>query len=49
MSVLTLLTEYLARSMVRNALIVGTLIALCASLTGTTIVLKRLSFIGDGL
>lgn len=49
MSVLTLLTEYLSRSMVRNALIVGTLIALCASLLGTTIVLKRLSFIGDGL
>ena len=35
--------------MVRNALIVGVLIALCASLLGTTIVLKRLSFIGDGL
>ena len=49
MSVLTMLTEYLARPMVRNALIVGTLIALCASLLGTTIVLKRLSFIGDGL
>lgn len=49
MSVLTLLTEYLSRPMVRNALIVGTLIALCASLLGTTIVLKRLSFIGDGL
>lgn len=44
-----MLTEYLARPMVRNALIVGTLIALCASLLGTTIVLKRLSFIGDGL
>ena len=49
MSVLTLLTEYLSIRMVRNALIVGTLIALCASLLGTTIVLKRLSFIGDGL
>ncbi|MBR5066696.1 MAG: metal ABC transporter permease, partial [Lachnospiraceae bacterium] len=49
MSVLTVLAEYLSRSMVRNALIVGTLIALCASLLGTTIVLKRLSFIGDGL
>ena len=49
MSVLTLLTEYLSSSIVRNALIVGTLIALCASLLGTTIVLKRLSFIGDGL
>lgn len=49
MSVLTLLTEYLSSPIVRNALIVGTLIALCASLLGTTIVLKRLSFIGDGL
>ena len=49
MSVLVTLAEYLSRSMVRNALIVGTLIALCASLLGTTIVLKRLSFIGDGL
>ena len=49
MSVLTLLAEYLSSPIVRNALIVGTLIALCASLLGTTIVLKRLSFIGDGL
>lgn len=49
MSVLTLITEYLSHPMVRNALIVATLIALCASLLGTTIVLKRLSFIGDGL
>ena len=49
MSVLTTLMEYLAIPMVRNALVVGTLIALCASLLGTTIVLKRLSFIGDGL
>jgi len=31
------------------ALIVGTLIALCSSLFGPTLVLKRLSFIGDGL
>ena len=49
MSVLSLLAESLSRPMVRNALIVGVLIALCASLLGTTIVLKRLSFIGDGL
>lgn len=49
MSVLSVITESLSHSMVRNALIVGVLIALCASLLGTTIVLKRLSFIGDGL
>ncbi|MBQ7146773.1 MAG: metal ABC transporter permease [Lachnospiraceae bacterium] len=34
---------------VRYALIVGTLIALCSSLFGVTLVLKRFSFIGDGL
>ncbi len=34
---------------VRYALIVGTLIALCSSLLGVTLVLKRFSFIGDGL
>ena len=33
----------------RNALIVGILIALCSSLLGVTLVLKRFSFIGDGL
>ena len=33
----------------RYALIVGTLIALCASLLGVTLVLKRFSYIGDGL
>ena len=31
------------------ALIVGTLISLCSSLLGVTLVLKRFSFIGDGL
>ncbi len=40
---------YLANSFVMNALIVGTLIALCSSLLGVTLVLKRFSFIGDGL
>ena len=34
---------------VRYALIVGVLIAFCASLLGVTLVLKRYSFIGDGL
>ena len=34
---------------VRYAFIVGILIALCSSLLGVTLVLKRFSFIGDGL
>ncbi len=34
---------------VRYAMIVGVLIALCSSLLGVTLVLKRFSFIGDGL
>lgn len=34
---------------VRYALIVGVLIALCSSLLGVTLVLKRFSYIGDGL
>ncbi|MBQ7143867.1 MAG: metal ABC transporter permease [Oscillospiraceae bacterium] len=43
------LGTYLAYPFVRYALIVGVLIALCASLFGVTLVLKRFSFIGDGL
>ena len=43
------LLEYLSYPMVRYALIVGVLISLCASLLGVTLVLKRFSFIGDGL
>lgn len=43
------LTQYLSYPFVRYALIVGVLIALCASLIGVTLVLKRFSFIGDGL
>lgn len=34
---------------VRYALIVGVLIAICSSVFGVTLVLKRFSFIGDGL
>lgn len=40
---------YLGYPFVRYALIVGVLIALCSSLFGVTLVLKRFSFIGDGL
>ncbi len=36
-------------SFVRYALIIGVLIAICSSLLGVTLVLKRFSFIGDGL
>jgi zinc transport system permease protein len=36
-------------SFVRYAMITGVLIALCSSLLGVTLVLKRFSFIGDGL
>lgn len=42
-------STYLALPFVRYALIVGVLIALCSSLLGVTLVLKRFSFIGDGL
>lgn len=40
---------YFEYPFVRYALIVGVLIALCSSLLGVTLVLKRFSFIGDGL
>lgn len=40
---------YLSYPFVRYALVVGTLIALCSSLLGVTLVLKRFSYIGDGL
>ena len=40
---------YMSFPYVRYALIVGVLIALCSSLLGVTLVLKRFSYIGDGL
>lgn len=43
------LAMYLEYPFVRYAIIVGVLIALCSSLLGVTLVLKRFSFIGDGL
>ncbi len=49
MRMLEILSEYWEHPFVRYALIVGVLIALCSSLLGVTLVLKRFSFIGDGL
>ncbi len=43
------LIGYLSFSFVQYALIAGVLIALCSSLLGVTLVLKRFSVIGDGL
>ena len=43
------LMEYLQFPAVRYAIIVGLLISLCSSLLGVTLVMKRFSFIGDGL
>ncbi|HWS43024.1 MAG TPA: metal ABC transporter permease [Pseudoflavonifractor sp.] len=48
-AVLQKLELYWQYPFVRYALIVGVLIALCSSLLGVTLVLKRFSFIGDGL
>ncbi len=49
MGILETLQFYLTYPFVRYALIVGTLIALSAALLGVTLVLKRFSYIGDGL
>ncbi|MBR1586055.1 MAG: metal ABC transporter permease [Clostridia bacterium] len=46
---MAMLISYLQFPFVQYALIVGVLIALCSSLLGVTLVLKRFSFIGDGL
>jgi zinc transport system permease protein len=43
------LAFYFQFPFVRYAMIVGVLIAFCSSLLGVTLVLKRFSFIGDGL
>ncbi len=49
MNIFETLAEYFQFPFVRYALIAGVLIALCSSLLGVTLVLKRFSFIGDGL
>lgn len=43
------LSEYFSYDFVRYALVVGVLVALCSALFGVVLVLKRFSFIGDGL
>lgn len=43
------LALYWTYPFVRYALVVGVLVALCSSLLGVTLVLRRFSFIGDGL
>lgn len=43
------LVSYFQFSFVRHALIVGVLVSLSAALLGVTLVLKRYSYIGDGL
>lgn len=49
MGIIEKIQFYLGYPFVVHAVIVGVLIALCASLLGVTLVLKRFSFIGDGL
>ncbi len=48
-SVIDKLIEYLQYPLVRRALVVGVLVALCASILGVSLVLKQFSYIGDGL
>lgn len=48
-NLLSQLELYLPYAFVRYALIAGVMISLCSSLFGVTLVLKRFSFIGDGL
>lgn len=43
------LSLYFSYPFIRYALLVGVFISLCSSLLGVTLVLKRFSFIGDGL
>ena len=43
------LAIYIQLPYVQNALIVGVLVSLCTALLGVTLVLRRFSFIGDGL
>ena len=49
MNVFYTLADYFAFPFVRHAFIVGILISLSSALFGVTLVLKRYSFIGDGL
>lgn len=49
MNLINMISEYFSYSFVCYAFIAGVLVALCSSLLGVTLVLKRYSFIGDGL
>ena len=49
MTIFQTLAEYFSYPFVWYALIVGVLISLCSALFGVVLVLKRFSFIGDGL
>ena len=49
MSLISTISEYFSYSFVCYAFVAGVLSALCASLLGVPLVLKRYSFIGDGL
>ncbi|MBP3890689.1 MAG: metal ABC transporter permease [Solobacterium sp.] len=49
MSILDTLSMYFQYPFIRYAFIVGILISLCSSLLGVVLVLKRFSYIGDGL
>lgn len=48
-SVFSLFSELLSYGFIVRALIVGTLVSVCAALLGVSLVLKRYSMIGDGL
>lgn len=49
MNLINTISQYFSYSFVCYAFIAGILAALCSSLLGVTLVLKRYSFIGDGL
>ena len=42
-------SEMMSHAFIQRAVLVGTLISLCAALLGVSLVLKRYSMIGDGL
>lgn len=44
-----IINEMMTHAFIQRAVLVGTLISLCASLLGVSLVLKRYSMIGDGL
>lgn len=49
MDIITAISDIFSYTFLIHALIVGTLVSLCASLLGVSLVLKRYSMIGDGL